>query len=350
MLPKPVLEQAQRELIDWQGRGFSVMEVSHRSDAFLEIVEQSEQRLRQLMDIPEHYKIALMQGGATAQFSIVPMNLFSSRKQADYIETGIWSSKAISHGQKLGQINVAASSKKENFTLIPSFTTWQLQTDADYVHYTPNETIHGVEFPFVPDTGDVPLVADFSSSILSQPIDVTQFGVIYAGAQKNIGPSGITLIIIREDLLERVAPEIPEVFTYKTFIKEHSLLNTPPTFAWYLANLTFKWLQDEGGIEEMAKRNQRKSEKLYAAIDASDLYHNPVNPNCRSRMNVPFTIADEALNELFLQQAEEVGLVALRGHRSVGGMRASLYNAMPEAGVDALIAFMHEFEQRNSIT
>lgn len=347
MLPRAVMQKAQNELVDWNNMGVSVMEISHRSAAFQTIVEQSEHNLRELLNIPNNYKVLFMQGGATAQFSFIPMNLLGDATTADYIETGVWSAKAIKEAERFCEVNVAATGREDNFTNIPDFDSWQLNPEAAYLHYCPNETIHGVEFPYVPQNGDVPVIADMSSTILSRPIDVSQFGMIYAGAQKNIGPSGIAIVIIREDLLGKASALTSDLFNYQKVAEQLSLVNTPPTFAWYLAHLTFEWLLEQGGLEVMAERNERKANKLYAVIDESELFHNPVDKSCRSWMNVPFILSDESLNQRFLDEANAAGLVALEGHRSVGGMRASIYNAMPEEGVDALIAFMKAFE--NSI-
>jgi len=346
-LPTEVLEQARDEMLDWHGAGMSVMEMSHRGKEFMSIAEQAEADLRELMGIPENYRVLFLQGGASSQFAMVPMNLLRGRSRADYINTGAWSKKAIAEARRYADVNVAASSEDSNFTTIPPISEWQLDPDAAYVHYTPNETIGGVEFHWVPDTGDVPLVADMSSTILSRPIDVSRFGVIYAGAQKNIGPAGLTIVIVREDLMGEPLPGTPTMFDYKVHADAGSMYNTPPTYSWYLAGLVFQWLKRRGGLEAMAEINRRKAEKLYAAIDASEFYSNPVDPDCRSWMNVPFTLADPELDPLFLSEAKEAGLVTLKGHRSVGGMRASIYNAMPEEGVDALIAFMADFENRH---
>ncbi len=346
-LPEEVLEQARDELLDWHGAGMSVMEMSHRGKEFMSIAEQAEADLRELMNIPDEYRVLFLQGGASSQFAMVPMNLLRGRGKVDYINTGAWSKKAIAEARRYAEVNVAASSEGTNFTTIPPMSEWQLDPDAAYVHYTPNETIGGVEFHWVPETGEVPLVADMSSTILSRPIDVRRFGVIYAGAQKNIGPAGLTLVIVREDLIGETLPGTPTMFDYKVHADAGSMYNTPPTYSWYLAGLVFQWLKRRGGLEKMAEINRRKAEKLYAAIDASEFYSNPVDPDCRSWMNVPFTLADPELDPLFLSEAKEAGLVTLKGHRSVGGMRASIYNAMPEEGVDALIAFMADFENRH---
>ncbi len=347
MLPEPVLEQARDELLDWHGTGMSVMEMSHRGKAFVSIAEQAEADLRELMTIPDNYKVLFLQGGASSQFAMVPLNLSQAGQRVDYINTGAWSKKAIAEAKRYCDVHIAGSSEESNFTTVPAQEALELSADAAYVHYTPNETIGGVEFPYVPETGGVPLVADMSSTILSRPIDVSRYGVIYAGAQKNIGPAGLTIVIVREDLIGHARDITPTMFDYKVHADAGSMYNTPPTYAWYLAGLVFRWLKDLGGLEKMAEINRRKAEKLYAAIDASDFYHNPVDPSCRSWMNVPFTLADPELDATFLKEAEAAGLVTLKGHRSVGGMRASIYNAMPEAGVDALIDFMADFEKRH---
>ena len=346
-LPDAVLEQAQAELLDWHGKGLSIMEMSHRSKEFVSVAEQAEQDLRDLMQIPDNYKVLFLQGGATSQFSMVPMNLLGDKTSIDLINTGIWSKKALKEAQRYCKVNVAGSAEANGFTAAPAQDQLQLNADAAYVHYTPNETIGGVEFPYIPETGEVPLVADYSSSILSAPLDVSRFGLIYAGAQKNIGPAGLTLVIVRDDLLGKALPSTPSMFDYKVHADADSMTNTPPTFGWYLAGLVFKWLKAQGGVEAIDRINQAKADKLYGFIDASDFYANPVAIDCRSRMNVPFTLADASLDALFLEQAETQGLLNLKGHRSVGGMRASIYNAVTEQAVDALIAFMREFEQKN---
>jgi phosphoserine aminotransferase len=344
VLPEEVLQQAREELLDWHGSGMSVMEMSHRGKEFIAIAEKAEAGLRELLSIPASYKVLFLQGGATAQFAAVPMNLLRGRHKADYINTGHWSKKAIAEGRKYCDVNVAASSEADKYTRIPPQKEWKLDPDAAYVHYTPNETIAGVEFHWVPDTGSVPLVADMSSTILSRPLDVTRFGVIYAGAQKNIGPAGLAIVIVREDLIGGADPRTPTLLDYQTQAKEHSMYNTPPTYAWYIAGLVFEWLKKKGGLAEMGRINERKARKLYDYIDTSGgFYKNPVEPASRSWMNIPFTLPDPSLDEDFLKGAKTAGLVQLKGHRSVGGMRASIYNAMPEAGVDALIAYMQEF-------
>ncbi|MEC7545516.1 MAG: 3-phosphoserine/phosphohydroxythreonine transaminase [Pseudomonadota bacterium] len=346
-LPTAVLERAGGELADWHGTGMSIMEMSHRSKEFVSVAEKAEQDLRDLMSIPDNYKVLFMQGGASSQFTMIPMNLLRGGSKADYINTGQWSSKAIKEAKRFCEVNVAASTEGNNFTSAPSQAELNLSPDAAYVHYTPNETIGGVEFDYVPDTGGVPLVADYSSSILSEAIDVSKFGLIYAGAQKNIGPAGLCVVIVREDLLGNTIAGTPTMFDYKVAADNGSMYNTPPTYSWYLAGLVFEWLKEQGGVEAMAELNRRKAEKLYGFIDTNDFYANPVAKNNRSRMNVPFTLADAALDKTFLAESEQAGLMNLAGHRSVGGMRASIYNAVPEDGVDALIAFMADFAKRH---
>jgi phosphoserine aminotransferase len=325
----------------------SVMEMSHRGKEFMSIAEQAESDLRTLLAVPDNYKVLFLQGGASSQFSMVPMNLTRDNKKVDYINTGSWSKKAIAEAKRFADVNIAATTEAVKFTTTPSQSELNLSGDAAYVHYTPNETIQGVEFPYVPETGDVPLIADFSSTILSRPIDVSKYGIIYAGAQKNIGPAGLTLAIVREDLIGNAIDGTPVMFQYATHSESGSMYNTPPTYGWYLAGLVFKWLLDMGGLTAMAEINQRKSQALYDAIDGSDFYANPVAVESRSWMNVPFTLADAELDAKFLEGASAAGLKTLKGHRSVGGMRASIYNAMPEAGIKTLIDFMQEFESVN---
>jgi len=344
-LPRAVLEQARDELLDWHGSGMSVMEMSHRSKEYLSIAEQAEADLRELLSIAGNYRVLFLQGGATSQFCMVPMNLLRGKQQADYVNTGAWSKKAIAEAQRYCDVNVVASSEDTGFSSIPAFDSWQLNKDAAYLHYTPNETIGGVEFHWIPDSGDVPLVADMSSTILSRPLDVSRYGVIYAGAQKNIGPAGLTVVIVREDLAGETIPGTPSMFDYRKHADNGSMLNTPPTYSWYLAGLVFKWLKQQGGVTAIAEVNQRKAQRLYDAIEASGFYSSPVASDCRSWMNVPFTLADAGLDAEFLEQARSAGLLNLKGHRSVGGMRASIYNAIPESGVAALIDFMSEFER-----
>ena len=348
MLPEEVLSQAREEMLDWRGSGMSVMEMSHRGKEFMSIAGQAEADLRELLAVPSNYKVMFLQGGASSQFAMVPMNLMGDKKAADYLNTGSWSKKAISEAKKFGAVNVAASTEAVKFTKAPAQAELNLNADAAYLHYTPNETIEGVEFPYIPDTGGAPLVADMSSTLLSRPIDVSRYGVIYAGAQKNIGPAGLTIVIVREDLVGHPLAGTPTMFDYATHAKNESMYNTPPTYAWYLAGLVFQWLKNKGGLAGMAEINQRKAAALYAAIDNSSFYANPVDLASRSWMNVPFTLANAELDSLFLAEAKKAGLVTLAGHRSVGGMRASIYNAMPEAGVQALIQFMAEFERSNA--
>ncbi len=346
-LPQEVLEIAREELLDWRGSGMSVMEMSHRGKAFLAIAERAEVDLRELMAIPTDYKVLFLHGGATSQFAMVPLNLLRGKGKADYVNTGQWSQKAINEARRFCTVNVAASSERANFTAIPPPREWQLDPDAAYLHYTANETIGGLEFPWIPETGNAPLVTDMSSTILSRPIDVSRFGIIYAGAQKNIGPAGLTVVIVRDDLIGYAASGVPSMYDYKVHADNGSMWNTPPTYSWYIAGLVFDWLKRKGGLRAMAEINKRKSDKLYACIDNSEgFYRNPVDPEYRSWMNVPFVLADPILDEVFLREAHAAGLVQLKGHRSVGGMRASIYNAMPEEGVDALVEFMNAFKQR----
>jgi len=347
MLPADVLEIAQGELRDWHGSGMSVMEMSHRGKDFMSIAEKAETDLRELMGIPTNYKVLFLQGGASSQFAMIPMNILAGKTTADYINTGAWSKKAIKEAKNFCDVNIAASSEEQKFTTVPAQSEWSLNKDAAYVHFTPNETIGGVEFPFLPDTGDVPLVADMSSTILSRPTDVSKYGIIYAGAQKNIGPAGLTVVIVRDDLVGIAADKTASMFNYKDLSDAGSMLNTPPTYGWYLAGLVFAWLKSNGGLTAIAEVNKRKSDKLYKAIDDSGFYSSPVTVDCRSWMNVPFTLANADLDKTFISEASEAGLVSLKGHRSVGGMRASIYNAMPEEGIDALISFMTDFEKRN---
>jgi phosphoserine aminotransferase len=345
-LPLPVLEQARDEMLDWQG-GVSVMEISHRSKAFMAIAERAESDLRELLAIPAAYKVLFMQGGATGQFSAVPLNLSQQGARADYIHTGHWSERAIKEARRFLTVDIAADEAASNYSTVPDQASLIFKSDASFVHYTPNETIAGVEFPYIPATGDVPLVADMSSTILSRPLDVSRFGLIYAGAQKNIGPSGITVVIVREDLLGSARPGTPSVFDYRAFAEAGSMLNTPPTFGWYFAGLVLQWIKRQGGLAAMAEINRAKAAALYAAIDASSFYSNPVARSCRSWMNVPFTLAKPELDKTFLAESATAGLAHLAGHRSVGGMRASIYNAMPTAGVTALVEFMRDFERRH---
>jgi len=343
VMPVEVLERAKWELVNWHDAGMSVMEMSHRGKEFVAIAAEAEADLRRLLEIPKSYKVLFLQGGATMHFSAVPMNLLGAGKKADYVNTGEWSKKAIAEARKFCEVNVAASSEDRNFTYVPKQSTWKLSKDAAYVHVCTNETIGGLEFHWTPDTGATPLVADMSSHILSRPIDVSRFGLIYAGAQKNIGPAGLVVVIVREDLLGRAAAQTPNVVNYKLMAEADSMLNTPPTFSVYLAGLTFKWLIERGGLKAIEEVNIRKAKLLYDYVDSHDFYSNPIAKEDRSRMNVPFRLRSESLDAKFLAEAEARGLSQLKGHRSVGGMRASIYNAMPLEGVEALVEFMEEF-------
>ena len=347
MLPLPVLEQARSELTDWRNSGMSVMEVSHRGQAFVAVAKEAEADLRELLAVPANYKVLFLQGGATLQFAAIPMNLAPVGATVDYVHTGTWSKKALEQARHYATVNIAADGKDANYFAVPPQASWRRTAGAAYLHYTPNETIAGVEFPYVPETGAVPLVADFSSTILSRPIDVSRFGLIYAGAQKNIGPAGLTLVIVREDLLGRAREGTPMVLDYKAQAADGSMLNTPPTLAWYLAGLVFKWLKAQGGLAAIGARNRAKAAALYDYIDGSGFYSNPVARDCRSWMNVPFRLQKPELETTFAAEAARAGLANLEGHRSVGGMRASLYNAMPLDGVRALVEFMREFARRH---
>jgi phosphoserine aminotransferase len=346
-MPTAVLEKASAEMLNWNDKGLSVMEMSHRSPEYVSIANQAERDLRDLLVIPENYKVLFMQGGATAQFAMVPMNLLRGKKTADYINTGQWSTKAIKEASRYCDVNVAASSEEKSFSYAPPQDDLKLNSDAAYVHYTPNETIGGVAFDYIPETGDVPLVADYSSSILSEKLDVSKFGLIYAGAQKNIGPAGLCIVIVREDLLGDVLESTPTAMNYKVTADNSSMFNTPATYSWYLAGLVFDWLKHQGGVAGIAKINQRKADKLYSYIDQSGFYANPVAVKNRSKMNVPFTLKNSNLDKAFLAEADAKGLLNLAGHRSVGGMRASIYNAVTEDAVDALISFMKKFASKN---
>lgn len=345
-LPEPVLQQVQAELLDFRGTGMSVMEMSHRSKAFVRIAEQAEADLRSLLQIPAGYRVLFMQGGAYAQFALLPMNLLAEGGSADYVVTGEWGGKAVREARRYGRVRVAASGEASGYTDIPPRADWQLDPNAAYLHITTNETIHGVEYAETPDSGAVPLVADVSSNFLSRPLDVSRYGLLYGGAQKNIGPAGLTIVIVREDLLGRARSITPSVFDYQAVAAADSMLNTPPCFAWYVAGLVFQWLVAQGGLPAIAERNARKAARLYGYLDSQDFYRNPVAAAARSRMNVPFVLADDSLDSDFLEGAEEAGLSGLKGHRAVGGMRASLYNALPEQGVERLIDYMKEFLRR----
>ncbi|AJP56705.1 phosphoserine transaminase [Pandoraea vervacti] len=354
-LPEEVLRQAAEEMLDWHGSGMGVMEMSHRGREFMSILAQAQTDLRELLAVPENYRILFMQGGALAENAIIPMNLLGGaaageRRTADYVVTGSWSVKSQKEARKYCDVNIAATTETEHFTRLPQIDEWKLSSDPAYVHICTNETIHGVEYFWTPDLAaaglpNVPLVADVSSHILSRPMDVSKFGVMYGGAQKNIGPSGLTVVIVRDDLLGRSLPFTPSAFDWKTVADNDSMYNTPPTYAIYIAGLVFQWLKRQGGLSAMEALNKQKAELLYGFLDSSDFYRTAVAPDCRSRMNVPFFLHDDALNETFLAGARERGLLQLKGHKSVGGMRASIYNAMPLAGVEALVDYLREFER-----
>ena len=347
VLPEEVLRQAAAEMLDWHGSEMSVMEMSHRGKEFIAIADEAEADLRGLLAIPANYKVLFLQGGASLQFAMVPMNLLRGKGSADYVNTGEWSKKAIKEAQNFCKVNVAASAEDGNFSYVPERAGWKLDPNAAYVHLCTNETIGGVEFHWVPDTGAVPLVADMSSHILSRPIDVTKYGLIYAGAQKNIGPAGLTIVIVRDDLLGHAPKGTAGMLDYKVHADAQSMSNTPPTYAIYIAGLVFKWLKELGGLEAMERRNIAKARLLYDYLGDSTLFRSPVRESDRSRMNIPFTLRDAALDEAFLKGAETRGMVQLKGHRSVGGMRASIYNAMPIEGVKCLVEYMKEFEAKN---
>ena len=346
-LPESVLRTAADEMLDWHGSGMSVMEMSHRGKEFIAIHAEAEALLRELMNIPANYKVLFMQGGAIGENAIVPLNLMGSKTGADYINTGEWSKKSIKEARRYGKVNVAATAEASNFTQVPPRETWQLDPDAAYVHICSNETIGGVEYHFTPDTGAVPLVADMSSNILSRPVDVAKYGLIYGGAQKNIGPAGLTIVIVRDELLGHAHPLCPSAFNYKEQADNDSMLNTPPTYAIYIAGLVFNWIKQRGGLVAMAAHNRSKAALLYDYLDQSRFFSSPVKRADRSLMNLPFKLKNEALDEAFLKGAQARGMVQLKGHRSVGGMRASIYNAMPIEGVQALVAYMQEFEAQH---
>jgi phosphoserine aminotransferase len=346
-LPEPVLRKAAEEMLDWHGSGMSVMEMSHRGKEFISIHAEAESLLRELMGIPANYKVLFMQGGAIGENAIVPMNLIGKSGKADYIDTGDWSKKSLKEAKTYGKVNVAASGEASGFTAIPKQSEWKLDGDASYVHICSNETIGGVEYHWTPDTGKVPLVADMSSNILSRPIDIAKYGLIYAGAQKNMGPSGVTIVIVREDLLGHALPITPSAFNYKLQAENDSMFNTPPTYAIYIAGLVLKYVKERGGLKAMEEHNKAKAAILYDYLDNSKFYRNPVAKEDRSLMNVPFKLKDDALDDAFLKGAQAKGMIQLKGHRSVGGMRASIYNAMPVEGVKALVAYMKEFEAQH---
>jgi phosphoserine aminotransferase len=344
-LPEPVLQQAAAEMLDWHGSGMSVMEMSHRGPEFMAIAEHAESRFRELLAVPANYRVLFMQGGALAENALIPMNLLRGKTSIDFIDTGEWSKKSIAEARKYAHVNIAASSADTGYDRVPERGTWRLDAQAAYVHICSNETIGGVEYHHTPEVGEVPLVADMSSHLLSRPVPVQRYGCIYGGAQKNIGPAGLTIVVVREDLLGQALPITPTAFDFKTVAANGSMYNTPPTYAIYIAGLVFDWLHAQGGVAKIEQRNIAKAELLYGAIDASSLYYSPVQAACRSRMNVPFKLRDETLNERFLAGAQARGLVQLKGHRVVGGMRASIYNAMPLEGVQALVAYLQEFER-----
>lgn len=347
-LPEQVLRQAQEEMLEWNGVGASIVEISHRSADFMAVAAQAEADLRSLIGIPDDYAVLFLGGGATTQQALMPLNFASPGQRADYVVTGHWGKTAVKQARPYVDVNIAADGEAGGFRDIPPVAQWQLSRDAAYVHITANETIHGVEFRDVPDVGDVPLIADFSSSIASEPIDVSRYGVIYAGAQKNLGPVGIAVVIIRRDLLERAGQPRADIFDYRSHVARDSMLNTPPTWNWYLAGLMFKWMLAQGGVEAFARLSQEKSSLIYTAIDGSGgFYRNDVAAAVRSRMNIPFFLPSDDLNARFVSEAKAAGLLALKGHKAVGGIRASLYNAMPLEGARALAAFMRDFQQRN---
>lgn len=345
VLPLEVLEKAQKELVCFEDAGMSVMEMSHRSKAYSAIIEEAEGNLRKLMAIPENYKVLFLQGGASLQFAMVPLNLMTGSKKADFIDTGVWSSKAIKEAKKFGDVNVIASSKVDNYSHIPEFSSDQFDKEADYVYICQNNTIYGTKFSKLPETGDIPLIADLSSCILSEKMDVTKYGIIFAGAQKNLGPAGVTVVIIREDLIGKADEHVPTMLNYKTHADEDSMFNTPPTYAIYMLKLVFEWMLAKGGVEAIEKRNKEKAQMLYDYLDTSNLFKGTAAKCDRSLMNIPFVTGDDALDAKFVKEATLAGLVNLKGHRSVGGMRASIYNAMPIEGVRALVDFMKKFEK-----
>ena len=348
VLPKPVLERAQAEMLDWHGSGMGVMEMSHRGKEFTSILEKTEADLRTLLNIPNNYKVLFLQGGAIAENAMIPLNLLAGNT-ADYVVTGAWSKRSVEDAHAFGHIDIAATSEADGFTHVPNFADWQLNKNAAYVHICTNETINGVEFAdnlAMPNTGDVPIVADMSSHILSRPINVSDYGVIYAGAQKNIGPAGLCIVIVREDLLDRAAKTTPAVFNWKTQAANQSMINTPPTYSIYIAGLVFEWLLAQGGVAAIEQKNSDKAKLFYDYVDNTDFYSNHIALQNRSRMNIPFFLQDESLNAVFLTGADAQGLLQLKGHRIVGGMRASIYNAMPIEGVQALITYMQAFEQQ----
>jgi phosphoserine aminotransferase len=347
-LPEPVLQKAAEEMLDYRGTGTSVMEMSHRSPAFDDIIKSAESLFRELMEIPDNYAVLFLQGGASSQFAMVPLNLMTGNGKADYVNTGAWSKKAIAEAKRYGKVNVVASSEEKTFCYIPELTPDMFDPDADYVHITSNNTIYGTRYPKLPETGDVPLVADMSSNILSQKYDVSRFGCLYAGAQKNLGPAGVTVVVIRRDLVGKAMDITPKMFNYQTHADSGSLFNTPPCYSIYIAKLVFEWLKDLGGIPAVQAMNEEKAALIYDFLDNSSLFKATVEPRDRSIMNIPFVLPSDEMNSAFIAGAAEKGMINLKGHRSVGGMRASIYNAMPREGVEALVAWMKEFELINS--
>ncbi|MCK5083448.1 MAG: 3-phosphoserine/phosphohydroxythreonine transaminase [Candidatus Omnitrophica bacterium] len=347
VLPKAVLKKAADEMLDYKGSGMSVMELSHRGKEFTQIIESAEATLREIMDIPENYKVLFLQGGASLQFSMIPLNLMTVNKKADYVHTGQWSKKAIAEARKCGEVNIVASSEENNFTNIPKLDPSTFSKDADYFYIVTNNTIYGTEYKDIPQTGDIPIIADMSSNILSAPVDVSKFGMIFAGAQKNIGPAGVTLVIIREDLVGKAGDSVPALLNYKTQVDGKSLYNTPPCYSIYIAGLVFEWIKEQGGLAAIGKHNQEKAKVLYDYIDQSGLFSSPVGKESRSLMNVPFVTGDKELDAKFIEEASKRGLKTLKGHRTIGGMRASIYNAMPKKGIETLVEFMKEFEKDN---
>ncbi|MFH2137349.1 MAG: 3-phosphoserine/phosphohydroxythreonine transaminase [Candidatus Omnitrophota bacterium] len=347
VLPKEVLQKAAKELLNYNNSGMSVMEMSHRGSDYMQIFEKTEADLREIMNIPENYKVLFLQGGASLQFAMVPLNLMTKNKKADYVHTGEWSKKAIAEAKKTGQVNIVASSQADNFTYIPELDPATFSKDADYFYIVTNNTIYGTVYAHLPKTGNIPLVADMSSNILSEEIDVSKFGLIFAGAQKNIGPAGLTIVIIREDLVGNAPDSVPTLLNYKTHVDAKSMFNTPPCYAIYMAGLVFEWIKERGGVREIEKINRVKAEILYDYLDSSKLFSSPVKKENRSLMNVPFVTGSEELDAKFIKEASARGLKTLKGHRTVGGMRASIYNAMPIAGVKALVEAMKEFEANN---
>ncbi len=346
-LPAEVMQQAQAEFLDWNGTGISIVEMSHRSKSFLAIAEEAEKDLREVLSIPANYKILYVPGGATALMSMVPLNLLAQGGTGDYLLTGNWSDKAYGEAKRLGKTNLAGTSKAEKFYTIPERSSWNLSSDSAYLYYTDNETIAGVEFADIPDTGSIPLVCDMTSNFLSRPFDVSKYGIVFASAQKNFGPAGLACVVIREDLIGKAGPQVPFLCDFKIYADNESMFNTPPTFTWYMAGLIYKWIKKQGGLTVMDQRARQRADRLYDVIDNNEFYSNPIDRKFRSRMNVPFILKDEALNDAFLAEAKKNNLIELKGHRSVGGMRASIYNGMTMDGIEALVSFMLDFAKRH---